>query len=247
MTTSTNTTASSPIGLGSAFQQATTTASSKTKDLFADNSTMYINLLLTQLKNQDPTNPTDTDKMVQNFATLNNTQQAIATNTNLENLIAMQKTSQGSQLASFINKKIEYMGNNFYNSPGTTNNFSYINSAAESTVDIQIRDSNNNIVKDVAGNTAIGTNTFAWDGTDNDGNAVSAGNYNITVTNKDSTGTIGTSTTLLQGVATGVDFTSADPVLYVGNGTTKIAVTLDKISAVLGDQVADTNIPTSGS
>ena len=56
----------------------------------------FLKLLTTQLKNQDPTEPADTNQMTQQIASLSQVEQQINTNSNLEKLIAMYGGNQVS-------------------------------------------------------------------------------------------------------------------------------------------------------
>ncbi|MFA6031954.1 MAG: flagellar hook capping FlgD N-terminal domain-containing protein [Myxococcota bacterium] len=53
----------------------------------------FLQLLIAQAKNQDPTNPTDPSQYVQQFATLSQVEQAVRTNTKLDEIIATLKPS----------------------------------------------------------------------------------------------------------------------------------------------------------
>lgn len=48
----------------------------------------FLKLLIAQARNQDPTNPTDPSQYVQQFATLSQVEQAVRTNTKLDEIIA---------------------------------------------------------------------------------------------------------------------------------------------------------------
>lgn len=63
----------------------------------------FLQLLIAQMKNQDPTDPMDASEQVSQLATFSQVEQAIKTNTHLENLIS--QTSMNSA-ASYIGKTI---------------------------------------------------------------------------------------------------------------------------------------------
>jgi flagellar basal-body rod modification protein FlgD len=63
----------------------------------------FLKLLVAQMKNQDPTDPVDASEQMSQLATFSGVEQAIKTNTHLENLI--QETSL-SQAASLIGKTV---------------------------------------------------------------------------------------------------------------------------------------------
>ena len=220
--------------IGSVFQTQTQSAADKSNKLFSDNGEMYLGLFLSQLKNQDPTQPFDTAQMTEQLSQLNSSQQLIATNKNLEQLVAQNKNSQASQLASFINKEVEYLGDTFHTDAGETKNFAYIVDKDYANVDVEIRDSENNLVVKVPGDKTIGNHKFVWDGKDAAGEVVPAGTYKITAVSKDSANQFGALSTFIRATVTGVDFSSSsEPVIIVGDNEDKIGVDLSRIASVM--------------
>ncbi|TCR63665.1 flagellar hook capping FlgD N-terminal domain-containing protein [Bosea sp. BK604] len=57
----------------------------------------FLKLLIAQARNQDPTNPTDPSQYVQQFATLSQVEQAVRTNTKLDEIIAALKPAAPEQ------------------------------------------------------------------------------------------------------------------------------------------------------
>ncbi|TDK35088.1 flagellar hook assembly protein FlgD [Rhizobium deserti] len=63
----------------------------------------FLQLLIAQMQNQDPTDPMDASEQISQLATFSQVEQTIKTNTNLENLIAQSSLSNAS---SYIGKTI---------------------------------------------------------------------------------------------------------------------------------------------
>lgn len=63
----------------------------------------FLQLLITQMKNQDPTDPMDATEQVSQLATFSQVEQQIKTNTNLESLLSNSTLSNAS---SYIGKTI---------------------------------------------------------------------------------------------------------------------------------------------
>ena len=87
-----------------------TTATNKTNStVAADQSAASLNynnflqLLIAQMKNQDPTNPMDATQQVAQLATFSQVEQSLKANKNLESLIQSQGMSQAT---SFIGKTV---------------------------------------------------------------------------------------------------------------------------------------------
>ena len=58
----------------------------------------FLQLLIAQMKNQDPTNPTDMSQYMSQFAQMSSVEQAMQTNTKLDTLLSSQRLSQAENL-----------------------------------------------------------------------------------------------------------------------------------------------------
>jgi flagellar basal-body rod modification protein FlgD len=58
----------------------------------------FLQLLIAEMKNQDPTNPTDTSQYMSQFAQLSSVEQAMQTNTKLDALLSSSALSQADGL-----------------------------------------------------------------------------------------------------------------------------------------------------
>lgn len=81
-------------------QTATTAAATKTATGIASsmNADTFLTLLMTQLKNQDPTKPMDSTAYVSELATFSQVEQATKTNTKLDSLLSSSFLSQADQI-----------------------------------------------------------------------------------------------------------------------------------------------------
>ena len=58
----------------------------------------FLKLLVAEMSNQDPLNPTDSTEYVAQFATFANVEQSIATNTKLDSMMAVSALTQANSL-----------------------------------------------------------------------------------------------------------------------------------------------------
>ena len=79
-------------GKSNATDQTTTTSSNS-----VDYNT-FLQLLIAEMKNQDPTNPMDTSQYMSQFAQLSTVEQAMQTNSKLDALLSSQSLSQANGL-----------------------------------------------------------------------------------------------------------------------------------------------------
>src|SRR5215510_13293883 len=88
VTSVTNTTSTSSSATGSAGAASTGTVDYNT----------FLQLLIAEMKNQDPTNPMDTSQYMSQFAQLSTVEQAMQTNSKLDALLSSQALSQADGL-----------------------------------------------------------------------------------------------------------------------------------------------------
>jgi len=221
--------------IGSSFlSNATTTSKAGTsKSLFEGSSETYLGLFLTQLKNQDPSEPFDTAQMTEQLAQLNTSQQLIDVNGNLETLISSNNTTQASAVANFINKDVKYIGNEVYSTGDNVNEISYTVDKSYDSTSIEIRDEFGELINKTEGENSTGSHSLFWNGTDTAGNPVAEGRYYVTVYGDDNGTSFDELTTMVSGIVSGIDFMgSGEPVLKVGFGDNARNIELKDIAAI---------------
>ena len=209
----------------------TTTAASTTNNAAAKsaqtNYSDFLKLLTTQLQNQDPTAPTDTNQLTQQIATLSQVEQQITTNTNLQTLIGLFGANSTGNMVGYIGKQVETAGNQtvLQNSAA---NVVYSLPTAASKVMVQITDASGNVVLNAAGTTLAGRNQVGWKGLDNNGQQLPDGTYTVSVTATDAAGKAITATTSTVGVVTSIDTSNGTSSLSLGD----ISVPLSAVARV---------------
>jgi len=194
-----------------------TTASSGSSSLqqLSGNFQTFLTLLTSQLKNQDPTSPMDSNQFTQQLVMYSQVEQQIDTNTNLKSLISLGQ-SQNSNYA------MNYLGKNVVLTNGSTSltnsaadwTYGLNNAAASST--LTVTDSSGKVVYSAAGATTAGAHDFAWNGKDNNGNQLSDGTYKLTVSATAQDGSAVTTSVASKGMVSGVDFSGSSPQLVIG-------------------------------
>src|SRR3982751_343556 len=81
-----------------------------TKDTLAGNFTTFLQLLTTQLKNQNPLDPLDTNQFTQQLVQFAQVEQQLKSNDQLSTLVALQKTAQQTQALAFVGMKVAVEG-----------------------------------------------------------------------------------------------------------------------------------------
>ena len=140
----------------------------------------FMKLLLIELKYQDPTQPTDTEKILTQTSQLATLESANNTNKELEKL--SKTISNSAQLTSISTiGKMGSLGTNSILLDETNEpQFEIYFPKDVSSGTITIKDSSGNVVRtfDIA-NLPSGVNPFSWDGTNDVGDRLKAGLYSI--------------------------------------------------------------------
>ncbi|MEN6623312.1 MAG: FlgD immunoglobulin-like domain containing protein [Smithella sp.] len=194
----------------------TTTSSSALSSLTSDD---FLTLLLTELQNQDPTDPVSTGDMLQQFSTLTQVANSEKTNSYLSSLADNMSTLSNSQNLNYIGKTITYSCDSITVSNGTAGNLSFDLASDTTDVVATIYNSSGTVVNTIdLGSLSSGSYSLSWDGTDSSGSGLSDGTYTAKYSAKDSSGNSVTVTTSGTVEVTGVVYNSGDTYLVTANG-----------------------------
>ena len=204
-------TTSAPAATASAA--ASSTGATNALTALSSNFNDFLNLLLTQLQNQDPSSPMDTNTFTSELVQFSSVEQQITTNSSLTSLIQATQGSEVIQATSVVGKPVTLNTTQLPLQNGT-GSLSFTTPAAE-PIAIKLSNSSGVDVKDVSLTSNAGPNTWAWDGTDNNGSQLPDGAYTATVTGS-SDGATGPVAFTVTGTATGVTNTNGTVNLQVG-------------------------------
>ena len=141
----------------------------------------FMKLLLVELQYQDPTEPMDSEKILSQTSQLATLESADNTNKALERLSASLAASQQYSVLSAIGKTASLGQNTIQHQKESTTAFELYFPDDVTNGTINISDLDGNIVKTIeVGENQKGVYSFEWDGTDNDGNSVDDGIYQVT-------------------------------------------------------------------
>jgi flagellar basal-body rod modification protein FlgD len=182
----------------------------------SSNFSTFLTLLTTQLKNQDPTSPMDSNQFTQQLVMYSQVEQQINTNDNLKTLISQGTSNAAGMTTSYLGKKVS-VTNGQASLTGGSATWTYNLKTTAATAQLTISDSTGKTVFAGTGGTVAGNNTFTWDGKDINGNQLPDGPYKLTVTAADSAGNGVTNTVISTGTVTQIDMTGTAPQLIVGN------------------------------
>lgn len=142
----------------------------------------FLNLLVTQLRYQDPLSPEDPKDFVAQLAQFSSLEQQINVNQQIEALAELLQTYTESQSmaqgVSLLGKNVTVLGNQINVAGGEATGASFQLPSDAQTVVLGIYDTSGEPVRILnLGAQSAGTRTFTWDGKDSDGNQVADGTY----------------------------------------------------------------------
>ena len=170
----------------------------------AENFDTFLGLLTTQLKNQDPLSPMDSNQFTQQIVQMTGVEQQLLTNDLLKKLVA--NTGSGvSTAVSLIGKEVRAEADASALKDGKAE-WTYNLDRAATDVKLEVLDSKGRVVRSIAPtDNKSGDHKFTWDGTSAAGTELAEGTYSLRVTATDSSGSAVTSKVFADGLVTGVE------------------------------------------
>ncbi|MFP6557570.1 flagellar hook assembly protein FlgD [Paraburkholderia sp. B3] len=187
----------------------------------------FLQLLVTQLQNQDPTDPMDSSQMTSQLAQIDTVSGISQLNTSLTSLSTQLSASQNAQAALLVGSTVLASGSSFAvtaASSGSGDTAAQIGvslPAAVSDAKLTITNSAGQVVNTIdLGAQAAGTVPVSWTPTDSTGAALPAGTYTISAS-ATTNGQSATATALVASQVTGVvQQASGAAALELANGNT---------------------------
>jgi flagellar basal-body rod modification protein FlgD len=180
----------------------------------ANNFMAFLQLLTTQLQNQNPLEPLDTNQFTQQLVQFAQVEQQLRSNDQLETLVALQKSTQASAALDFVGKTVVISGATTHlGSDGNT--VWTFSSPKPASATVTIKDSTGQTAFSSNYSISSGRQDFVWDGRGTNGQRWPAGNYTMSITAKDANGQTVAITTDVQGIVDSADVTQTPPVLSI--------------------------------
>ncbi len=202
--------------------------SASSNTTIANNFQTFLTLLTTQLQNQNPLDPLDTNQFTAQLVQFAGVEQQLRQNDQLATLISLQKTAASTQALGYVGYTVAVDGSKAAYD-GTNAAAWTLDAPNDTTATVTITNSAGQTV--FSGNYPMskGKANFTWDGKGNDGTQYPAGYYTINASGKDTAGKSVGIPSEVQGVVDSVDLTASPPLLSVGGQT----YTTDQIKRVV--------------
>src|SRR5690349_13319666 len=160
----------------SSASQSSNNALSSLSSNFGD----FLKLLMTQLKNQDPSSPLDTNQFTSELVQFSGVEQQINTNSSLTQLIQLTQAGEIMQSSAMVGKTASVTSDHLPLQNGSAQ-LQFTAPSAE-PVTITISDDSGKKISETTVSAQKGQNSWTWDGTNSAGTQVADGSYRVAVT-----------------------------------------------------------------
>ncbi|MEO3473315.1 flagellar hook assembly protein FlgD [Roseomonas sp. CAU 1739] len=172
--------------IANATAAGSTAAGSATTRLGADLNT-FLTMLTTQLQNQDPTNPLDTNQMTNQLVQFASVEQQIAMNQNLTSLVSLQQSAQLTAAAPMIGRRVEVASDRVALQGGSAE-VRLPAAGTARTAEITVSDSAGRTLRQQTVTLGTGATGWTWDGRNSAGVTQADGAYAVQVSGRDANG-----------------------------------------------------------
>lgn len=206
----------SPTSTTNAATTAQATGSTASQQI-AGNFDEFLQLLTTQLQNQDPLDPLDTNSFTQELVEFASVEQQIDMNTNMQTLISLQQATTDVSALQLVGSTVTVSGTNATLSNATGSPATWtLNSPSAATANITITNSSGQTVYTGTTSLNAGTQSYSWNGQGANGVTWPDGSYTLAIGATGANGQSVSVSTQVQGVVSAVDTSANPPTLTVG-------------------------------
>ena len=166
----------------------------------------FLVLLTTQLQNQDPLSPMESNEFTNQLVQFSQVEQQIAQNTKLDQMLSLQLAGTSNVALGYVGLDIGYLGDLFYSDGATPRDINYVIQSNAVTSKIHITDpESGEVVRTMDAATEAGQHNIAWDGLDDNGAPVEPGNYRVSISALDSDDQAIETSTAVSGRVVGIE------------------------------------------
>ncbi len=175
----------------------------------------FLQLLTTQLENQSPLDPLDTNQFTDQLVQFAGVEQSIRTNGHLETIAQLGAANAATAAAGFIGKYITMESAQSELADGTAE-WSY-DAGGNGTAKFTIRDQSGEVIREEERSIAHGRGNFVWDGRTDAGSVAPDGAYQLTIDARDASGEPVNVAIEVGARIDGIDFSGGEPRLMAGD------------------------------
>lgn len=198
----------------------TSKTTSKTNALGQD---QFLTLLVAQLQNQDPLNPSDPTEFTSQLAQYSQLEQLFNLNDSMDKLTSATNTSDRYAALSLIGQDVVVEDSSFTLGSDPVQVGYKIDGTVKDTSLVITNKSGKTVATLKATDLSEGNHFLTWDGKDSSGNTLAAGTYSITIKAENADGTSATVSPLVRSKVTGIDLSGTEAKIVTALGEYKIS------------------------
>ncbi|HEY8610453.1 MAG TPA: flagellar hook assembly protein FlgD [Roseomonas sp.] len=212
---------------GTTATAASAAATSRTQ--LAGSFDNFLTLLTTQLKNQSPTDPLDTNQMTAQLVQFASVEQQIAMNKNLEQMVSLQQAAQLTAASPMLGQRVEVEGDSLPLQDGSAT-VRLPAAGTARTARVAVLDSSGKTLREAQVTLGTAAQDWSWNGRDASGKQLPDGAYKVAVTGADASGETATAPFTVIGTATAAERANGVLQLRMGAAT----YSFDKVRSITG-------------
>ena len=179
----------------------------------------FLKLLITQMQNQDPLNPTEGIEFTSQLAQFSSLEQLSNLNTSFSGINSVLQAQNNYQAINMVGKEITALGDSLSVLDGEITGGIIALGETSTDTTVHIYDEDGTLVRTLdMGALLAGQHELEWDGRDNNGDLVDDGTYSFEITAYDTEGQPINATSIISGVVSGVTFDSENQPWLLLNG-----------------------------
>ena len=206
----------------------------------ASDFSQFLTLLTTQLQNQDPLSPLDSNEFTEQLVQFSQVEQAINTNSRLDDLLALQIGNSSTSALGYVGLDVTYVSAEVPHEEGTNSTIRYSLDGTADIATISIFDEGGGLVFNGEAETSVGAHAFEWNGRDLVNNVVPSGTYTVRIDALDANENVLDTTTVVQSRVRGVEQQNGVAFALVGDRAVPIEQILSAVEPE-NEQVASNN------
>lgn len=177
----------------------------------------FLQLLITQIQQQDPLNPQDPAEFTSQLTQFSNLEQLMSLNDSVLSLQMLQMSGNNTEVTNLIGNRALFEGNTLEHTAGSDTQVSYYLPSAATHVSVSIYNSNGGLVDTMnLGGKNAGIQHVDWNGTDSLGNELGSGEYTFSVQAVDAAGNTVDSSPLMRAIVEGIYFDDGETFVTAG-------------------------------
>jgi flagellar basal-body rod modification protein FlgD len=199
----------------------------------------FLNLLITQLQNQDPMDPQDSQEFAAQLAQFSSLEQLMTLNDGLDTLYMATSSMNNASMTQLIGKEVVAYGDTFSYAGEGNEELLYDAAGEVANATLNIKDEDGTVVASIElGSLAEGEGTYTWDGGTISGGTAEEGLYTFEIEATDTDGDEVTVYSMVQGVVDTMNYESGTPVPEIDG----VQIELGEIIRVVEpDTIADSS------